>query len=131
MIAGASAPRELRKVLADVLGETVVVRNTRAIHLIGTIHIHLDRVEGTGEFMEVEVVLEGEQDSGQGEAIAADLLRRFGIRGEDLVATAYADLLERPTPTSRCVGYPCCRNLQNRPGNNTPCRLRRARLKAT
>ena len=88
-----STPHELRKLLADALGETVVVRKTRALYLVGSTRIHLDRVEGLGEFMEVEVVLEEGQRAEQGGEIAADLLRRFGIGEADLVATAYADLL--------------------------------------
>ena len=97
----ASAPREPRKLLADALGETVVVRKTRALHPVGTTRIHLDRVEGTGEFMEVEVVLDEGQGSGQGGEIAAGLPRRFGIGEADLVATAYADLLERSDAAGR------------------------------
>ena len=89
-----SAPHELRLLLAAALGETIVVRKTRALYLIGSTRIHLDKVERLGEFMEVEVVLEEGQHTQQGEKIAADLLRRFGIRESDLVAAAYADLLK-------------------------------------
>ena len=92
-----TAPHELRLLLADALGETIVVRKTRALYLIGSTRVHLDKVERLGEFMEVEVVLEEGQHTQQGEKIAADLLRRFGIRESDLIATAYADLLE-PSP---------------------------------
>ena len=92
-VVATSKPNELRKLLAGALGETVVVRKTRALYLIGTTRIHLDNVEGLGEFMEVEVVLEEGRDSEQGGEIAAGLLRRFGIGEADLVATAYADLL--------------------------------------
>jgi len=89
-----SSPHELRMLLADALGETIVVHKTRALYLIGSTRIHLDTVERLGEFMEVEVVLEEGQPAEQGEEIAVDLLRRFGIRESDLVATAYADLLK-------------------------------------
>ena len=89
------APHELRLLLAAALGETMVVRKTRTLYLIGSTRIHLDKVERLGEFMEVEVVLEEGQHTQQGEKIAADLLRRFGIRESDLIATAYADLLEQ------------------------------------
>jgi adenylate cyclase class IV len=95
-----STPHALRGLLAAALGETIVVRKTRFLYLIGSTRIHLDRVEQLGEFMEVEVVLGGEVDVGQGERIAADLLRRFGIRESDLVATAYADLLAVSCPLS-------------------------------
>ncbi len=89
-----SAPHELRLLLSAALGETIVVRKTRAIYLLGSTRIHLDKVERLGEFMEVEVVLEEGQAAEQGEEIATDLLRRFGIRESDLIATAYADLLK-------------------------------------
>jgi len=90
-----SAPHELRLLLAAALGETIVVRKTRTLYLIGSTRIHLDKVERLGEFMEVEVALEEGQPAEHGEEIAAGILRRFGIRDSDLVATAYADLIEQ------------------------------------
>lgn len=89
-----SAPHELRLLLAGALGETIVVRKTRALYLVGSTRIHLDEVEGLGAFMEVEVVLEEGQTAEQGKEIAADILQHFGIRESDLIATAYADLLK-------------------------------------
>ena len=89
-----SAPHELRRLLADALGETIVVRKTRALYLVGSTRIHLDEVEGLGAFLEVEVVLEEGQTAEQGKEIAADILQHFGIRESDLIATAYADLLK-------------------------------------
>jgi predicted adenylyl cyclase CyaB len=86
-------PHAVRRVLADALGETIVVRKTRALYLVGSTRIHLDRVEQLGDFMEVEVVLGDSLDVEPGERIAVDLMRSFGIRESDLVATAYADLL--------------------------------------
>lgn len=86
-------PDAVRRVLADALGETIVVRKTRSLYLIGSTRIHLDRVEQLGEFMEVEVLLGNELDGEQAERIAWDLMQRFGVSESDLVATAYADLL--------------------------------------
>ena len=88
-----STPHALRRLLANALGETIVVSKSRALYLIGPTRIHLDQVEKLGQFMEVEVVLGDGLDAEQGEEIAADLLGRFGIRESDLVPTAYADLL--------------------------------------
>jgi predicted adenylyl cyclase CyaB len=93
-VVSTSAPHELRRLLADALGETIVVRKTRALYLVGSTRIHLDEVEGLGAFLEVEVVLEEGQTAEQGKEIAADILQHFGIRESDLIATAYADLLK-------------------------------------
>jgi predicted adenylyl cyclase CyaB len=93
-VVSTSAPHGLRLLLAAALGETIVVRKTRAVYLIGSTRIHLDKVERLGDFMEVEVALEEGQPAEHGEEIAAGILRRFGIRDSDLVATAYADLLK-------------------------------------
>jgi len=56
--------------------------------------MHLDSVVGLGNFLELEVVLRPNQSPAEGHAIAADLLRRLEIRDTDLMATAYADMLE-------------------------------------
>jgi predicted adenylyl cyclase CyaB len=88
------APLELRRLLANALGETIVVRKTRALYLVGSTRIHIDEVEGLGAFMEVEVVLEEGQTAEQGKEIAAAIIQHFSIREPDLIATAYADLLK-------------------------------------
>jgi len=89
-----SAPHQLRLLLSDALGESLIVRKKRALYLIGTTRIHLDQVENLGEFMEVEVVLEDGQTTVQGREIALNLLNHFSIRESDLVATAYADMMK-------------------------------------
>ena len=40
-----SSPHELRLLLSAALGEAVVVRKTRALYLLGSTRIHLDKVE--------------------------------------------------------------------------------------
>lgn len=83
----------LKSVLRQALGETVVVEKTRVLYLIGQTRIHLDTVIGLGTFLELEVVLRPDQSSSGGYEVAADLMRRLGIRESDLIATAYADML--------------------------------------
>jgi predicted adenylyl cyclase CyaB len=90
-----SEPDTLRDVLAAALGVLGVVRKERWLYLVGQTRIHLDRVEGLGDFVELEVVLHPGQSEEQGQAIAADLMRRLEIDPEDLVAGAYLDLLAR------------------------------------
>ena len=64
--------------------------------------IHLDRVEGLGDFVELEAVaaspggLEVERDR------VEELRATLGIADEHLVAHGYADLLTRPISMPRC-----------------------------
>ena len=91
----------LRAVLAAALGIRAVVRKRRTLFLVGPTRIHLDEVEGLGSFLELEVVLRPGQELAEGQAVAADLMRRLGVAPEDLIATAYVDLLEDATAMRR------------------------------
>ena len=90
-----SDPAGLRHVLATTYGEKAVVRKIRHLYLVGRTRIHLDRVEGLGDFLELEVVLAGEDETGDGEAEAHVLMKQLGISRADLVPDAYVDLLEK------------------------------------
>jgi len=86
-------PQGLRAVLADALGVTGRVRKTRRLYMSDRTRIHLDHVEGLGDFMELEVVLSDGEASSAGQAEADVLMRRLELREDDLVAVAYVDLL--------------------------------------
>jgi adenylate cyclase class IV len=62
--------------------------------LIEQTRVHFDRVEGLGEFMELEVVLRDEQSDAEGTDIANQLMDALQIRPQDLLECAYIDLLE-------------------------------------
>ncbi|MGB8212999.1 MAG: class IV adenylate cyclase [Anaerolineales bacterium] len=91
-------PEGLKTALRLALGVRGVVRKTRYLYLAGQTRIHLDDVEGLGQFMELEVVLRGNQTEAEGQAIAEGLMARLGIRKEDLLEGAYIDLLEKMAP---------------------------------
>jgi adenylate cyclase len=86
-------PEGLRAVLSDALGVTGRVRKTRVLYLADRARIHLDHVEGLGDFLELEVVLTDGESSRPGEADARFLMERLRISDEDLVEVAYVDLL--------------------------------------
>ena len=92
VIAHTSDPANLLDILTATLGRVGAVRKIRTLYLIGQTRVHLDRVEGLGEFMELEVVLRPEQSGLEGQRIAAELLTEFGIRQEQMIAEAYVDL---------------------------------------
>ncbi|NWR39329.1 SUB1 protease, partial [Tachuris rubrigastra] len=108
-------PDGLEAVLAQALGVLGVVRKERLLYLLGQTRVHLDRVEGLGDFLELEVrgwaggsvgaqgcpeltpcpqvVLRQEQSVQDGEHVARELLRDLGVEEHDLISGAYLDLL--------------------------------------
>ena len=87
-------PQNLKTALSLALGVRGIVRKTRLLYLIGQTRLHLDEVEGLGQFMELEVVLRPDQTDAEGQAIAADLMTRLGVGEDDLLKVAYMDLIE-------------------------------------
>jgi predicted adenylyl cyclase CyaB len=87
-------PEGLQEILAAALGIRGVVRKRRAVYLVGQTRVHLDQVEGLGEFIELEVVLQPRQSAAEGDAIAGALMERLGISPSQLIDRAYIDLLE-------------------------------------
>ncbi len=71
------------------------VRKRRLLLLAGPTRIHLDRVEGLGDFMELEVVLRDGQADAEGVTMAEDLMRRLGLFDAPRIDGAYLDLLQR------------------------------------
>ena len=94
LISRTSEPDQLALLLASALGSTGRVIKHRVLYLAGRTRIHLDRVEGLGDFIELEVVLtDGEsQDAGIREAEL--LMDQLGIVPQQLIAGAYFDLIK-------------------------------------
>jgi predicted adenylyl cyclase CyaB len=86
-------PAALRDMLQRALGIRGEVRKLRRVYIVGQARIHLDTVEGLGQFIEVEVVLKPGQSVSEGEAIAERLRHDFEVSPDDLVDRAYIDLL--------------------------------------
>jgi adenylate cyclase class IV len=81
--------------LAAASGVEGVVQKRRLLFLVGQTRVHLDEVEGLGSFVELEVVLRGEQRVADGERIAGELMADLGISPSALVGPAYVELLRR------------------------------------
>ena len=93
-ISHTSDPANLRRVLELAYGIRGVVRKTRYLYLVGQTRVHLDDVEGLGQFLELEVVMRDGQADAEGEAIAKALMASLGVEKSDLLEGAYMDLLE-------------------------------------
>jgi predicted adenylyl cyclase CyaB len=68
------------------------VRKRRLLLMAGQTRIHLDRVEGLGDFLELEVVLRDGQSDADGIAIAERLMAALDVAPTDRLAGAYLDL---------------------------------------
>lgn len=92
-IAPTDRPDQLRLVLALAWGEAGRIRKNRRLYLVGRTRIHLDQVEGLGEFMELEVVLSDGESAASGQQEAKGLMAELGISAADLLECAYVDMV--------------------------------------
>lgn len=79
--------------LTAALGVAGVVRKRREVFLIDNVRIHLDEVDGLGDFLEMEAVISTSDEDEQATARLDVLMREFGILPENLLAGAYVDML--------------------------------------
>jgi predicted adenylyl cyclase CyaB len=82
----------LREALTLAYGECGRIRKHRTLLLVGRTRVHLDRVEGLGDFLEIEVVLAAHEDKAAGIAEARALMRQLDIAPAQLIDRAYVDL---------------------------------------
>jgi adenylate cyclase class IV len=83
----------LHDALARASGVLGRVHKRRWLLMAGATRIHLDRVEGLGDFIELEVVLHDGQPDAEGTLIAEALMAALGLAAAPRVAGAYLDLL--------------------------------------
>lgn len=82
----------LLEILRCSLTETGTVKKIRALYLVGQTRVHIDQVEGLGDFLEIEVVMKPGQSDAAAQHIAHDLMNEFGITQNELLSSAYIDL---------------------------------------
>ena len=93
MLAAVAAPQELAEALDAALGTVVVVSKLRRLFLWEGVRIHLDDVEGLGNFVEFEAVLPEAGDVATARSKVDRLRAELGISDEALVSVGYSDLL--------------------------------------
>ena len=84
----------LKAVLTAALGIKIIVEKTRRIWFVQNVKIHFDKVEGLGEFIEVEAI--DEDGSLTIKTLREQCLRFagfFAIKQEQYVSYSYSDLL--------------------------------------
>ena len=85
----------LKALMSRILGVHRVVRKEREIFLHENVRIHLDRVEGLGEFVELEAVFDGSPAAEAEQRRVVDfLMKALGIDAGDLLAGSYEGLVD-------------------------------------
>ncbi|MER3465230.1 MAG: class IV adenylate cyclase [Chitinophagaceae bacterium] len=84
----------LKQILTHSLGIKTIVEKKRCIYFVGNVKLHFDKVEGLGEFVEVEAI---DKDGTIGIEKLKEQCRYyqqlFGITQDDFIAQSYSDLL--------------------------------------
>ncbi len=88
-----ASPDTLREALTLSNGQGGRVVKHRTLFLVGRTRVHLDRVHGLGDYMELEVVLADDESAEDGVREAHALMARLDIAQDSLVTGAYHDLL--------------------------------------
>lgn len=85
----------LKALMARILGVHRVVRKQREIFLHENVRIHLDRVEGLGEFVELEAVFDGPPEAEAEQRRKVDyLMAELAIAAADLLAGSYEGMVD-------------------------------------
>jgi adenylate cyclase class IV len=85
---------ELKPALLATLGELVTVRKRRTVAIWQSTRIHLDEVDGLGQFVELETILddaEGSEERSRSEY--DDVVEWLGLANLEPIPGSYSDLL--------------------------------------
>ena len=93
LVSPTTAPDALRESLTLAYGQTGRVIKQRTLYLAGRTRIHLHRVEGLGDFLELEVVLADDESTEAGVREAHAVMAKLGEEPSQLIDGAYLDLL--------------------------------------
>jgi predicted adenylyl cyclase CyaB len=93
-VAPVPEPETTRRILSVSNGVLGVVKKRRLLYLVGQTRVHLDEVQGLGDFVELEVVLREGQSIDEGVVVANNLMRVLDIDPGRLIRQTYFDLLQ-------------------------------------
>lgn len=87
------APETLKQTLTMTLGCCGAVVKKRLLFILGRTRVHIDEVEGLGNFLELEVVLEPSDTEADGVSEAESLMHTLKVEPDDLLRGAYVDMI--------------------------------------
>ncbi len=86
-------PESLKNILTSSLGVRGVIKKQRTLYKIGFTRIHFDQVEGLGNFIELEFVMQDNTSKDEALQTVENLMKKLEIQDNHLINTAYIDLV--------------------------------------
>ena len=88
-------PESLKNILTSSLGVRGVIKKQRALYKIGFTRIHFDQVEGLGNFIELEFVMQDYISKNEALQTVENLMKKLEIQDNQLINTAYIDMIPK------------------------------------
>jgi len=92
-IVAVTPPDEMLAMMSDAIGVLATVRKTRQLLTRGNIRLHLDQVDGLGEFGEIEAVLGENGNLEDSRAAVEELLAALDVNRKNLIGASYYEML--------------------------------------
>lgn len=86
-------PTARQRFRVDSLPELVIVRKERVVYLIGNVRVHLDRVDGLGEFLEIEAVVSRAHNVRDCHQKVTELKSQLAPALGELISLSYSDMM--------------------------------------
>jgi len=88
-------PESLKNILTSSLGVRGVIKKQRTLYKIGLTRIHFDQVEGLGNFIELEFVMQKNTSKKEALQTVENLMKKLEIQDNQLINTAYIDMIPK------------------------------------
>lgn len=88
-------PESLKNILTSSLGVRGVIKKQRTLYKIGLTRIHFDQVEGLGNFIELEFVMQENTSKKEALKTVENLMEKLEIQDNQLINTAYIDMIPK------------------------------------
>jgi len=86
--------QKLKNFLRNAFGEKIIIEKVRKIYLYKNVRIHLDRVKGLGNFIELEAVLSKYGIDKESKENINFLVKKLCIEKEDLLKSSYTEIVK-------------------------------------
>jgi len=86
--------QNLKNFLKNAFGEKIIIEKIRKIYLYKNVRVHLDRVKGLGNFIELEAVLSKDGMDKESKENMNFLVEKLCINKEDLLKSSYSEIIK-------------------------------------
>jgi adenylate cyclase class 2 len=98
-ISQTNTPAELNSTLSSLHGVLVKVKKAREITIIDNVRIHIDKVIGLGNYLEIEIIFNSIKDA---EKQMNGLIKNLRLDEKNFIKESYSDLLLKKRRNNAC-----------------------------